>query len=1256
MHHGGFMVNSSGFKYTGKEVSFIDMCHVDSMSMLEMYDIMEELGYSGLWHLFWKQSGHKFTVKPLRTDCDIISMLEDMPRNRHIHLYLEENEANFSNETTETTQTRYHNATKTHETVITEMHETHETYETFMTELNSKEDTRYVADDTNSSVSGFEYSENDVSEEEGSVHEVHVGVDFERDFNGLNNRDEGNINVSLTDKNENDEVESLYTETESDSESDSDGRGKHRCPEFNDETDMENPQFKVGMIFGDKLKFKEAVRQYEIKNRVFIRFKRTDSVRVHVVCKEGCPWYIWASRVDRKDETNTSWQIKSYILRQDVLEDHVYKMSLSKCLRAKNLALDMVLGSHKGQYSKIYDYLGEIRSSNPGSKTILKLDNRVFERMYISLQACKKGFKGCRPIISIDGCHLKGYYGGTLLAAVGIDGNDSIYPIAYAVVESENESSWTWFLLLLATDLEIETSHNITFMSDKQKGLVEAMMHVLPNAEHRTCVRHLYSNFKNNAQFKGKNLKDALWKATRATYKKEFEDAMDELKALSKPAFDWLNAKDPAQWSKSYFSPRSKSDMLLSNLSECFNKMILEARDKPILTLMEMIRTKIMENIAKKKEVANKCWPTHAGGQKYPVSAGPSNQHAIDLENHSCSCRKWDLTGIPCIHDVSVTVLNNQRPEAYVHNSYFVTTQREIYSHFIQPMRGPNQWLIDTTYERVIPLTIRRPPGRPKKKRRKEANEPTNSHATMSKKGLMMYCSKCGQPGHNQRTCKGIVGGNMPPRRRTTTRITPSSKAATSSQAVTSQPPSSSQADPPFVFIPTPGHTFYPTNQQTENVMSVRWMPPSQEDVTASQQLSQERPASPTLVDVERSTKKGQSGTNEDVLDSFSDIEADGEDGIPAKIESKFNNSEVSSVEDLVDQHSKQNVTYAIMVSDGNQSFNGHGAIPSICFSDRVHDQIDRNTRNAIIVCLLGRTIGCKTMVTRVHALWKPAGEMQLIDLDNNYFLVRFTDERDFTNVLTKGPWMIYGSYLTIQPWSQSFKMSEKHPSHVVVWIRLPGLPYRYYTKALFCYIASFIGRVIKIDYNTDGGERGKFARLDVLVDLNKPFLSCIRVDGSIKKLEYEGLQQVCFACGVYVEPVVDISDSNLYGHWMVVDARRRRTVSNNPSMKMSPKPSFGGSRFAVLEGSVNNDVNPDGLDGSSSMQHGGIKSFQNHDHERSIMKRKTLELHRIAAYMTSNPEKKNKAVRNAIQSVEVIFLIENQGMEQEFEVLANEQ
>ncbi|KAL4340610.1 hypothetical protein GQ457_08G023220 [Hibiscus cannabinus] len=358
----------------------------------------------------------------------------------------------------------------------------------------------------------------------------------------------------------------------------------------------------------------------------------------------------------------------------------------------------MVLVSHKDQYSMIYDYLGEIKKTNPGGTTILMLDDIVFLRMYICLQACKDGYKaGCRPVLSINGFHMKGYYGGSFLAAIVVGANDNIYPIAYAVVEAENQPSWSWFLSLLGTDLEIGSMDNFTILLDKK--------------------RHLYSNFKNKEHFKGKNLKDPLWKAARATYVKEFEDAMAELKALSVPTFDWLKGNDPAQWSKSHFSPRSKCYMLLSNFSECFKKMILEARDKPILTLMEMVRTKMMQNISMKKEEVEKCWPTHAGGHKYQVSAGPLNQHTIDLEHHTCSCRKWNITGIPCIHVVSVMILRNERPESYVHACYKTTTQQQIYNHFIEPVRGPNQWLHDTTCESVIEPKLRRPPGRPTKQR-----------------------------------------------------------------------------------------------------------------------------------------------------------------------------------------------------------------------------------------------------------------------------------------------------------------------------------------------------------------------------------------------------------------------------------------------------------------------------------------------------------------------------------------------------------
>jgi hypothetical protein len=61
----------------------------------------------------------------------------------------------------------------------------------------------------------------------------------------------------------------------------------------------------------------------------------------------------------------------------------------------------------------------------------------------------KKGLIfGCRPIIAFDGSHLESLYGGQLLCAVGRDGNDDMFPIAYAVVETECRDSWTWLWLV----------------------------------------------------------------------------------------------------------------------------------------------------------------------------------------------------------------------------------------------------------------------------------------------------------------------------------------------------------------------------------------------------------------------------------------------------------------------------------------------------------------------------------------------------------------------------------------------------------------------------------------------------------------------------------------------------------------------------------------------------------------------------------------------------------------------------------------
>ena len=76
----------------------------------------------------------------------------------------------------------------------------------------------------------------------------------------------------------------------------------------------------------------------------------------------------------------------------------------------------------------------------------------------------------CRPIIGVDGCFLKGKYGGELLTTVGRDGNDQMLPLAYAVVEVENKETWSWLLDLMIGDLGgPEVCSSYTFISDQQK-------------------------------------------------------------------------------------------------------------------------------------------------------------------------------------------------------------------------------------------------------------------------------------------------------------------------------------------------------------------------------------------------------------------------------------------------------------------------------------------------------------------------------------------------------------------------------------------------------------------------------------------------------------------------------------------------------------------------------------------------------------------------------------------------------------------
>ena len=74
-------------------------------------------------------------------------------------------------------------------------------------------------------------------------------------------------------------------------------------------------------------------------------------------------------------------------------------------------------------------------------------------------------------------CVLKGVVKGELLSAVGRDANNQIYPIAWAVVEYENASSWNWFLGHLQKDLNIPYGGDgWVFLTDQQKVFCSSLL------------------------------------------------------------------------------------------------------------------------------------------------------------------------------------------------------------------------------------------------------------------------------------------------------------------------------------------------------------------------------------------------------------------------------------------------------------------------------------------------------------------------------------------------------------------------------------------------------------------------------------------------------------------------------------------------------------------------------------------------------------------------------------------------------------
>ncbi|KAH1108509.1 hypothetical protein J1N35_012277 [Gossypium stocksii] len=64
--------------------------------------------------------------------------------------------------------------------------------------------------------------------------------------------------------------------------------------------------------------------------------------------------------------------------------------------------------------------------------------------------------------------------------------------------------------------------------------------------------------------------------------------------------------------------------------------------------------------------------------------------------------------------------------------------------------------------------------------------------------------------------------------------------------------------------------------------------------------------------------------------------------------------------------------------------------VPSITFSDRIHQILIQGMDNTVVFKLLGHNIGFSALQNKIYSMWRPSGPIHMMDIDNGYFLVKF--------------------------------------------------------------------------------------------------------------------------------------------------------------------------------------------------------------------------------------------------------------------------
>ncbi|XP_075101827.1 uncharacterized protein LOC142177255 [Nicotiana tabacum] len=217
--------------------------------------------------------------------------------------------------------------------------------------------------------------------------------------------------------------------------------------------------------------------------------------------------------------------------------------------------------------------------------------------------------------------------------------------------------------------------------NNRHQSIAQGITKIYPESHHGICIYYLEQNLKRR---KVKNEVIKLFQsAARVCRRKEFDLYMSDIAKVDKKTFDYLMEEPPEKWTCSC-SPRRRYDMLTTNIVESMNSVLLEARELPILSMMDFIQVKLQRWFYERRNEAE--------GTFYDVSCWAEEElnKKIDL----AFTLNFQFDELPCIHAIASIEKRNIKKSNFCSDWYLKESWMKTYERQIQHVGHTDSWIV----------------------------------------------------------------------------------------------------------------------------------------------------------------------------------------------------------------------------------------------------------------------------------------------------------------------------------------------------------------------------------------------------------------------------------------------------------------------------------------------------------------------------------------------------------------------------------